>query len=179
MNRRSQTLRHEDDYDPLHRLRSASDTCWRRPDMDHAYFLLTTAQTTSWTTANYHSTTTASVLLPTNSSWSIAIVHVPKMGGFTYMVFTTLLPGTSLSRELSGGIWSLCLPIQAKVWSKLKQMVYNTGEWLQVNSDHHLLRYLKWPYYPSSSEARMLHEKQSMLSTLVYNSVPWTILRQH
>lgn len=97
--------------DVLHRLRSASDTCWRRLAMERAYFLLTTAQTTSGATAKCHSTTTASVLFPTSSSLSTTTIHVPKMGGFTYVAFTT---------------GSLCLPTQAKIGSKAKQMVCNT-----------------------------------------------------
>lgn len=86
--------------------------------MDHASFLPTTAQTTSWATANYHSTTTASVLFP----------QVPAEASLFFMflrwevshTWYLLLSGMSLSLELSGGIGLLCLAVQAKVCSKPK-----------------------------------------------------------
>lgn len=53
--------------------------------------------------------------------------------------------GTSVSLELSGGIGSLCLPIQAKICSRLQQMVFNAvlkqRRGFQVSSDHLLLRH--------------------------------------
>lgn len=109
-------------------------TCWGRPltpagegwvRTDRARFLPTTAQTTRWATANCHSTTTASVLFPTSSSWSITIVHVPKIREVSHTWYL-LLSGMSLSLDLSGGIGSLCLLFKQKVCSKPKWMEYNT-----------------------------------------------------